>query len=285
MARKMKKNLRASKKSVINKKNYIMILLCLLLFTSIVVLFIRLIVGKSVNVDNKNITELYNYISNESLDKCNGLIMYGDSLITYNDLSGNDRLCITYSKINITEKDYENVVLKKDKKDKVCTLEGSKVFATDDYEGKKCTVKKYNKDLINNQYKKIFGKDVEESTDIFNVDDYNVCYLYNDSYYCGLSETFSFTIGNEALIYRVLNKAIEKGNTIIIYDYFLKINDSKCYTSYIGTKENNDCTKNYKSKDKMSYKFLNKYGTKYKHIFKKEKENDYYSWISSVPMK
>ena len=71
---------------------------------------------------------------------------------------------------------------------------------------------------------------------------------------------------------------------LIIYDYFLKVINDECFTSYMDTTKNDKCSTNYSeltNKD-MTYKFLKKNGTLYKHTFKKDGKS--YYWISSKPV-
>lgn len=264
------------------KKNSFVILVGLLFICTIILIGVNIYYGNSVNIEEKYIANMYEYISNEEITKCEGLLFYSDKKITKDDLTDGQKACISFIK---TEKlKGEQVKLKKDKNNKICTLEDDIKFATDNYEGKKCTITKYDTSKIKKEYKKIFGENMPDNLKFFVIDDANICYLKDNQYYCGLSEIFTFTIGNESYVYRTINQAKEKGsNEVVIYDYFIKINDNKCYPSFNSNKEIKDCSKKYNENNKMNYKFIKKYGTKYKHIFKKSNDNDYY-WVSSEPL-
>ena len=127
----------------------------------------------------------------------------------------------------------------------------------------------------------IFGQDISNNEE-FRADNTHICYLKDNKYYCGLSETFSYVIGNESTIYRVLEKAVKKGSEIYLYDYFAKITNSTCYKDYTPSTINQDCTSNYKE-NKVNYKFMEKYATKYKHTYRKGENGNYY-WVSSEPV-
>ena len=76
-----------------------------------------------------------------------------------------------------------------------------------------------------------------------------------------------------------IKDSFKKNDEIIIYDYFLKVINNECYTSYVKDSKNDKCTKALENNKNVDYKFLKKYGTKYKHVFKKD--NNVYHWVSS----
>ena len=266
------------------KKNSFPILIVILILCTLTLIGVNIFYGNSVNIEDKEITELYSYISNDNINKCEGLIFYTDKKVTKDDLTDSQKVCLAFLKTN--DKKSEKVIINKDKKNKTCTLDKSKgmKFATDNYEKEKCTIQKYDSSIFASKYETIFNEKISK-IDSFVLDGSNICYLKDNYYYCGLSETFSFTIGNESFAYRIINKATEKGkDEIIIYDYFIKINNDKCYSSFTSLNEIKKCSKKYDSDEKINYKFIKKYGTKYKHVFKKINNNNYYSWISSEPL-
>ena len=129
----------------------------------------------------------------------------------------------------------------------------------------------------------MFGSDISEYKQ-FQYDGATICYVKDDAYYCGLSETFTYSIGAEPHTYRAIKDAYKKGDELIIYDYFLKVINDECFTSYMDTTKNDKCSTNYSeltNKD-MTYKFLKKNGTLYKHTFKKDGKS--YYWVSSKPV-
>ena len=221
-----------------------------LLLSGIVVILVGVVIsffiknGIPVNANGKTVKELYSYVGNSDLEKCGGLVFYNDSKVDYNSLSNDTKICLAYTQV------------KKEVKEEI----------------------KLDKDLVNENYKKIFGKEID-AYDKFQLDNITVCYLNDDSYYCGLSEEYTYTIGAEPHTYRAIKDSFKKNNEIIIYDYFLKVINNECYTSYVKDSKNDKCTKALENNKNVEYKFLKKYGTQYKHIFKKD--NNVYHWVSS----
>ena len=185
---------------------------------------------------------------------------------------------MAYQKAEINNVEVETV--KPKKKKETCTLNGM-VFRKND-ETNECIISKIKKEQIDNSYKKLFGKEIEFN-ESFKIDNLNICYLKDDYYYCGLSETFTYTYGSESTVYRVIKKAEEKSSDIIIYDYFVKINNNKCYKNYTTADINDTCTEQYKNNKNINYKFMKKYTTEYKHVYRKLEDGTYY-WISSEPI-
>ena len=259
------------KRSLIIKILNVIIILLL-----IAIVFIIFKKGKPLNTNGKVVKDLYSYVGNNNLEKCGGLVFYSDEEINYDKLSNETKLCLAYTKVN--DEDKEELKVDKAKKGNTCSLKDSLVFATDNYEDKICTLSKTNKNLVNENYKKMFGKSIE-NYDKFQLDNITVCYLNDDSYYCGLSEEYTYTIGAEPHTYRAIKDSFKKNDEIIIYDYFLKVINNECYTSYVKDSKNDKCTKALENNKNVEYKFLKKYGTKYKHIFKKD--NNVYHWVSS----
>ena len=258
------------------KKNLVLLLsgIVVILVGVVISLFIKK--GVPVNANGKTVKELYSYVGNSDLEKCGGLVFYNDSKVDYNSLSNDTKICLAYTQVKKEVK--EEIKLDKNKKGNICTLSKGLIFATDNYEDKICTLSKTNKDLVNENYKKIFGKEID-AYDKFQLDNITVCYLNDDSYYCGLSEEYTYTIGAEPHTYRAIKDSFKKNNEIIIYDYFLKVINNECYTSYVKDSKNDKCTKALENNKNVEYKFLKKYGTQYKHIFKKD--NNVYHWVSS----
>ena len=231
------------------------------------------------DTNNKLITKLHNYFNSEDLSNCEGLFNYSEGKVEYKDIDNETRICLAYEKANIKKTIKET--LKVDKKKNICTKDGM-IFRSED-DSNECKITKIKKEIIDDSYKKIYGKNIENNN-AFKIDNLNICYSKDDYYYCGLSETYTYTLGSESIIYRVIKKAEEKGSNIIIYDYFVKINENTCFENYTTATINKDCTDKYKNKKKVNYKFMKKYATEYKHIFKKANDESYY-WISSEPIK
>lgn len=256
------------------KQTILIIVLAIIVITLGIILFIKK--GIPLNSNSSVVTESYSYLGNNDLQKCGGLVTYSKDEVTNKNLSEETKICLAYNKVN--KDDIEEVKIDKTKKGNICKLDDELIFATDNYEDKICTLSKTNKDLVNENYKKIFGKEID-AYDKFQLDNITVCYLNDDSYYCGLSEEYTYTIGAEPHTYRAIKDSFKKNDEIIIYDYFLKVINNECYTSYVKDSKNDKCTKALENNKNVDYKFLKKYGTKYKHIFKKD--NNVYHWVSS----
>ncbi len=267
-----------SKITIVEDKLLKVIILVLILII-VFLLAYRLINGKSLSADDKLVKELHSYLMPNDLNNCNGLSNYADKEITAKDLTDDTKLCLAYQKANV--KDAEIEEYSKTKKKETCKVDDM-VFGVEENESK-CNVAKIKKDIIENEYKKIFGENIK-SKDSFNYDNSHICYLKDDYYYCGKSEMYTYIIDGTSAIYRIISKTIEKGSKITIYDYFLKINSSECYKNYTTLDKNDDCTKNYNKKTKVDYGFMKKYGTMYKHVYQKNKNGEYY-WVSSTPLK
>lgn len=268
----MEKNLKREDK----KKDLILnVILIILIMIAVIFLIVRLIYGNNLKTDDKLVVELNNYFNSEELKNCEGLFNYSNKTVEYKDVDSEVKMCLAYQKA--AKKDTEKETYAKDKKGNLCTHD-EMVFRVDD-NTKKCEITKIAKDEIDSVYKKIFGKDVEKIQS-FKIDDQNICYIKDDAYYCGLSESFTYTFGSDSTIYRLVNKAIEKGSNIIIYDYFIKINNNICYQDYTTLTQNKACTGAYKINKDITYDFMSKYGTMYKHTYQKAEDNSYY-WVKS----
>lgn len=272
----MKKKKEEVKKNI-NKKELI-ILITIILLIVIVVVIVLLLRGKTLDTDSELVTEIYSYMGNNDLEVCNGLATYAEDAVEFDDIDNSMRICTAYSLLDLDES--TTVKIDKTKKNNTCSIGENITFATDNYEDDICTVTKVESSIINDQYKKMYGKDIE-NYEQFQYNDTTICYYEDGYYYCGLSESYTTTIGGEPHTFRSIKKVSEKEDEIIIYDYFLKVANNECYTSYTGTTKNDTCSKNYNENDEMSYKFLKKYGTLYKHTYKKNGDN--YYWVKSEP--
>ena len=256
---------------------FIVLLIIFFLTTISLVVVIMTHRDKEIEI-SPQIDEIYNYFTTDDLNNCHGLFQYSDSLVEYESIDSDILLCVAYHKTEITG---EKEVLKVSKKKTTCKKDNM-IFRADD--GKKeCTINKIDRSLIDSTYKKIFGKDVVY-TDKFMIDGMNNCYLNNDYYYCGLSEEFTYIL-NGSSVYRIIDKYEEKSsNEIVIYDYFIKVNDTLCYSNYVKNTINTKCSDKYNKNNKINYQFMKKYGTSFKHVFKLAEDNTYY-WVSSEPIK
>ena len=255
------------------------ILVILLIGLSLFLIIYRVVNGKNINTESKEVKQLYDYLNADKLSNCNGLFMYTDKEVKYDNLNSENKLCLAYQMADISEAEEEEYTPKK--KESTCKIEDSMVFRADDETGK-CQVTKIQKNVIDDTYKQVFGKDIENNTS-FKINNSEVCYLKDDYYYCGQSETITYVLGNDSTIYRVINNAAEKGNKIIIYDYFTKIIDSTCYATYTTDIQLEKCSKAYEKNNNIEYKFMRKYTTKYEHVFEKDEDGNYH-WVSTKPL-
>jgi len=268
-----------TKKNKKNQDQFLKILIILLLLLTISLIIASIYARNLIEPDSKMAKNLHNMLNTEELTNCDGLFYYSDSKETYDTISSETKLCLAYQKSKI--KNVETEFWKKAKKKDICTKDNM-TFRVDNKENK-CIVSKIDKAIIEKTYKAIFGKNINDDKS-FKIDNSNICYLKDKYYYCGLSESVTYTLGNEAMIYRIIDKGVEKGKQIVLYDYFLKINNDICFKNYTTSDKNESCTKDYKNNKNIDYKFLKSYGTKYKHIFEKSSDDSYY-WVSSEPVK
>ena len=127
-------------------------------------------------------------------------------------------------------------------------------------------------------YKEVYGEDIVEYKD-FDIDSDKKCILEGDTYYCGTTETYTYSITPESTIYRLMKKAVKELNgDIIIYDYFLKEAAGKCYSKNNYQNENENCSNALSKNITIDKSFLKKYGTTYKHTYKKLADSDNYYW-------
>lgn len=266
-------------KKKLSKKSLIigLAIIAILIIILIVVLVIR---SRTLDPESELVTDIYTYLGNNDLEVCNGLATYAPDEVTYADLENAMRICVAYSLLELDD----SSMLKVDKtqKNNTCTVGESNniTFATDNYEDDICTLTKVSSDEVNEQYEKMYGQSIE-NYESFQYNETTICQYDSGFYYCGLAEEYTATFGGEPHTYRTIKNVTENDDEIIIYDYFLKVVNNECLTSYTGTTTNNECTENYSEDEEMSYSFLKRYGTLYKHTFKKSGDN--YYWVSSTP--
>ena len=262
------------------KKNKLIVILSIIIVILVVVVIVLFVKkGRPISSNGELVKELYSYIGNEDLEKCGGLVFYDKEKIDYDKLSEETKICLAYIKVNDDKR--EELKIDKGKQKNLCSLKDGLVFATGNYEDKICTLSKTKSDLISEKYEELFGKTIEDYKN-FQLDNVSICYYDEDSYYCGLSESYTYVFGAEPHTYRAIRSSFKKGDEIIIYDYFLRTINNDCFTNYVSDDKNDVCSKALENKKDVNYKFLKKYGTKYKHVFKKD--NDKYYWVSSEIM-
>ena len=265
------------------KKNKNRVVVGLIIVMAILIVVTIFLLNKNkLNPEDKLVKNLYGLIE-QSLDNCNGMILYQNKKIDYVNLSDNERMCLALNLVSTNE----NVELSIKKNKDYCEFAKDKLFLITDEENKKCNVKKVDYLAIKNEYEKLYNKPLENTQDIKVSGETNCFYNKNDnSYLCGTANQRNIIIGWEPTSYRLIDKVVKKGSDIVIYDYFVLINSNICYIDNNET-ENKDCSKilESKPKTKINNTFVKKYGQKYKHTFKLNEESNSYYWESSSPIK
>ena len=261
------------------KKNVVFVIAVIIV---VGVLLLAVFIGeKTLDLESEQITNLYSYLGD--VNRCGGLNQYTGEEVTYDALSNETKLCMSFYKLNadIIQKESADVTTTNDSDISVCEVGEGIRFAAEDGEDV-CSYQVFAKDELVNSYKTIYGEDMplDES---FYINGNQACYLEGDSYYCGDAETFVVSLAPEATIYRLLQKAVEKMNgDIVIYDYYLRISDNTCYSSNSSEGEISSCTEALEDNDNIEIDstFVQEHAAVYEHIFKKDSDGNYY-WYSS----
>lgn len=252
----------------------------------IVVCIVLIIVGafvisdKKLDIEGDLVKKLYGYLGETDIYHCGGLNVYSSSLVNKDTLTNENRLCMAYYELEMKESLKSDSTGTNKFGTKICKVGDSTTLAVSD-DTNSCEYYKVDKESLNNAYKNIYGENISEFEKFF-ISSEKACEIEGDIYYCGFSETFNYSIAPEATIYRGIAKAIEKFNgDIVIYDYFLKISNNKCYKTNTSNEEVTDCSKaiSENSDLEINSEFISKYGTLYKHTYAKKDSNIY--WISS----
>ncbi len=257
---------------------FLIFLIIILVIIALILLAFKIISGKSIDPESKIVTSLHNYFSTEDLGNCEGLFSYTDGVVESKDVKEENKICLAYHKADIEKVDDKTYKAKE--KDGLCETDGM-TFKTE--EGtKECQVSIYPREEVEKLYVEMFGDSVSDDLKSFKIDGSHICFLKDNQYYCGLSDEVTYTVGSNISVYRGIKKANQKKDEIIIYDYFIKLIGEKCYTSYVNGKENTSCSNAYSNLDakKIDFAFIKKYGTIFKHTYKKGNDDNYY-WIKS----
>ena len=269
-----------AKEKPVKKENdtFLIFLIIVLIIIAIILIAFKLISGKSLDPESNEVTSLHNYFSTDDLGNCEGLFNYSDGVVTSSKAKTENKLCLAYHKVELESTD--SVTYKAKEKNGLCTTDEKMVFKTE--EGtKECKINIYPSGEVEKKYLEMFGSK-PSAVESFKTDGFHICYLKDNNYYCGLSDEVTYNVGGDIAIYRGIKKANQKGDEIIIYDYFIKIVEEKCYSSYIDGELNSECSDAYQNlKDKkIDFNFMKKYGSLYRHTYKKSKDGTYY-WIRS----
>ncbi|MBE6154198.1 MAG: hypothetical protein E7163_01305 [Firmicutes bacterium] len=232
---------------------------------------------KKLDLESKQVNDLYKFLGEVDIYHCGGLITYQDKDISIKDINKENALCMAYYNHKLNSKDMVIENIKSTDKNehdiKICKI-GDITFTTEE---DNCTYIKFNKRNLNIAYKNLYGEEIKDYTEFY-ISSKEACYLEGEEYYCGNAETYTLSLVPESTIYRLIDKAVKKLNgDIVIYDYYLKASDSKCYTT--NNKEKEECNKALNN-NKIDVKFIKKYGTLYKHTFKLDSNNNHY-WLKT----
>lgn len=257
------------------------VLWAILIILFILVLSALLTRINSLNIKSKEVQELYAILGEASLDYCDGMPFYDSKEVNVSTLDDKTKMCLAYRNVDHTKMGESS--LNKTKKKEYCTFSKDKFFRLDE-DGKICSTTTLDVKLLNDSYYKMFGQELKAYTD-FNYTDSNVCYFdeENSLYVCGIAQEQTIEIGWAPTTYRVIEKAKEKGKDILIYDYYLAINNDRCYLNNYGNKENNECSEKVKDQKKLKSRFVVKNGQRYVHKYSLHKDGNYY-WVSTTPI-
>lgn len=238
---------------------------------------------KNLDLNSKEVGDLYKYLGEVDINHCGGLITYSDKEITQKSLSEEERLCMAYYQVEDNNKKQESMKStgKNNKDIKICKVGEKTTIVADEEDDKKCTYEMIKEKDLKESYQKIYGKEID-SNKPFYITSKEICRKEGETYYCGTAETFQYSILPETTIYRLMNKAIKKLNgDINLYDYFLKVSDKTCYAKN-NNEETKECSDALKKQKEIDQKFISKYGSIYKHTFKKDANGNYYWYKSEI---
>ena len=250
----------------------------LLIFLIIGFIIIVAVVFIKQNTYNKEyIDELYSYMGSNNLAQCGGLFTYSDSYIDQSLTPEEYLICNSY--LHLNNEKFDEITLKTNKKKNYCIVEEEKFAINTD---NNCIVSKILASDLSDIYIKLYDIPLTEYIN-FNIDEMNICVYHDNYYYCGIRYLSEYHTKIESQVYRTIDKVIEKGDKLTIYDFFIRIEDSICYKSYTNNIYNKECTDNYDISN-INKKYLKKYGAEYKHTYLKN-DSGKYTWYSSEPVK
>lgn len=253
----------------------------ILVILGIVVLSAIIIRLDSINIDDPKVQELYNFLGDNYLDYCNGLPFYNGEEVNYSTLSVVQRKCVAFKQINKSKIGSEEI--NKDKKKDQCSFSKDIIFRLDN-EKQTCSYDTIDEKDLERAYKKIYNEKLDNHAD-FELSDTKICYYEKEKsrYVCANPMEQTVELGWAPTTYRVISRAKEKGSKILIYDYYLAINNDRCYITNDGRNENLECSEKLNKKTKYNSRLVTKYGKKYLHTFNVDKNGNYY-WESTTPI-
>lgn len=264
-------------------KNKILIILYVILGITTISLIITLIINvRKLNVNSDQVQKTYSLIKSNDLANCNGMIFYNENKMSYETLETSKKLCMAYN--NILKDNVAMKTIKKHKNSTYCLINQEKITLSND---NNCDAEVISLKELDNQYYKIFGKNIGEGErENFFVNSKKTCFYdsNNAEYICANPLSQNLEVGWNPYYYQMIYKAVKGTNTIKIYDYFLLVNNRTVYTENDGKNYNIEATDKYNDSGLIIDKdFLKKYGQRYEHTFKKNQDGNYY-WFSSKPL-
>ena len=213
---------------------------------------------KSVNVDDKQVADLKN------------ILITSDYLRDgyYNSNSVDNETKIKQIILSLTEEDYRELDVKPTKV--MCVVKAKLWFSS----ATTCKIKVVSKDTIKKYNLKLFNTDEDIVIDEFTIK--GLLCKYSDGYYCQINP-YTDTWHD----YSLISKAFKDENTIYLYEYYLRVDDSKeeqCL-KYYGKEYCEDKTKEL---PEIKDSTIKENGVYYKHTFKLNSNNEYYLAISEV---
>ena len=234
----------------------------------------------SIDPESEQIQSLYSYLGDNNLEYCEGLPFYTSKEINSEKMDKGLKLCLAFKQIE--KDDIKADTLKKSKKEDACNFNKDKQFRLNK-DNKECSVEIVALDDLSNSYYKLFGEKLKESDD-FNLSGSRSCF-YDEKegrYVCGDILVQTLQLGWAPTIFRMISKVKEKGDKIYLYDYFIAMNNNKCYLTNKGDKENSKCSDKIDENTKYNSRFVAKYGQEYLHVFEKNDDGSSYHWISTT---
>lgn len=261
--------------------NYFKVMVAISIILGIVVLSALLTKINSLDPESEAVQNIYAILGDNYLDYCDGMPFYNNSEVNLNTLEENTKMCLAYK--HVSKEQIENSSLTKAKRVDGCNFTKDKQFRLDKDEKQICSTEIIALEEIKSAYQKIFGTKLEEYTD-FNLSGSKSCFYDEEkgSYTCGNVLIQTIELGWAPTTYRLITKAKEKGDKILIYDYYLAVNNDRCYLNNFGTEENEKCSNKINGKTNFTSRLVSKYGRKYLHTFAPSDDGSYY-WVSSTP--
>lgn len=263
-----------------NKLDWPIIILIIVVILLVAAIFF--IGDKKLDLESDEVNNLYSYLGEVDIYHCGGLITYNENDTSINEINSENALCNAYYNVTNTKENKIEKTGVNSSKTAICKVGDNVTFKVEE-DTNECSYITISKDDINQAYNKIYGEDIKKYEDKFQISDSKVCYLEGETYYCGEAETYTYSIGNDATIYRLKEKAVKthNGSKIIISDYYLKVSNGTCYKN-ASSEELEECSKEIEAGAKVDAELIRKYGSLYKHTFLKDSKDNYY-WSKSEP--